>query len=141
MISDKLSDSPEPSLKQKTYQFILEGILSSQFTPETLLVEKQLCNLYDVSRSPVREALIELCRDGILRNIPRAGYQVQRLTEKQIRDAFQMRLLLEEEGLKQAYGRLTREKLISLENLAVNSEEALKVEGSLMKRMNLNEPE
>ena len=35
---------------------------------------------FGVSKSPVREALVELCKDGILTNIPRMGYQVRAVT-------------------------------------------------------------
>ena len=41
---------------------------------------------FGVSKSPVREALVELCKDGVLINIPRMGYQVRAVTLKEIMD-------------------------------------------------------
>jgi DNA-binding GntR family transcriptional regulator len=104
-------------------------------------VEKKLCSIFEVSRSPVREALVELCRDGILKNIPRAGYQIVRISEKQMRDAFQIRLMLESQGLELAFERLNDRDIASLKTIATESSKALREEGdiSLKRRMNLND--
>ncbi|OQY32134.1 MAG: hypothetical protein B6241_11915 [Spirochaetaceae bacterium 4572_59] len=129
------------SLKDKTYQDILFRILSNEFSRDSFLVEKKLCDLFQVSRSPVREALVELCRDGILKNIPRAGYQIVRISEKQMRDAFQIRLFLETEGLNLAFERINDRNIASLKDIANESTRVLceSSDLSLMRRMNLND--
>jgi len=142
MISNPINENPSTtSLKDRIYQEILFRILSNEFSLDTFLVEKKLCELFEVSRSPVREALVELCRDGILKNIPRAGYQIVRISEKQMRDAFQIRLLLESEGLNLAFERLNDRSIATLKTIANESTRVLceKSEISLMRRMNLND--
>lgn len=129
------------SVKDRVYQKILGGIISREFPLDELLAEKKLCEAFGVSRSPVREALGELTREGILKSMPRAGYQIVRISEKQMRDAFQMRLLLEREGLEQAWERLNDRKIASLKAISGESERALQEEGSdsLLRRLKLND--
>ena len=94
------------SLKKKIYQQIFQKIINNEFPLDEFLVEGKLAEMFGVSRAPVREALVELCNEKILRNIPRAGYQIVQLSQKELRDALQLRLILETEGMKMACGRL-----------------------------------
>lgn len=94
------------SLKKKIYQQIFQKIINNEFPLDEFLVEGKLAEMFGVSRAPVREALVELCNEKILRNIPRAGYQIVQLSQKELRDALQLRLILETEGMKMACDRL-----------------------------------
>lgn len=99
-------------------------ILHNEVPMDELLVETRLMEKFNVSRAPIREALIELCNDNILRNIPRAGYQIIRISEKEMRDAFQLRQFLELEGLRLGWKRIGHEELTELEVLARESDRA-----------------
>ena len=111
------------SLKAQIHEKILKKIVSNEFVPEELLVESQLVKMFNVSRSPVREALIELCSANILRNISRAGYQIIRISEKDLRDALQFRLLLEVESLKLGFPKITKNIISDLKTLAAKSDD------------------
>lgn len=111
------------TLKSQIYDEILKKIVNSEFSLNDLLVESQLAKLFNVSKAPVREALIELCSARILRNIPRAGYQIIRISEKDIRNALQFRLLLEVEGLKLGFSQITEKDLSPIKSLAAKSDE------------------
>jgi len=110
------------TLKSQVYRKILTMILQNDFEADSLIVESQLTKMFNVSRAPVREALIELCQENILKNIPRAGYQVVRISEKDMRDALYMRLIIELEGLKLAFPRLTKEDIRELKEVAIESD-------------------
>lgn len=112
------------TLKSKMYDNILKLIIHNEVPIDSLLVESRLVSMFDVSRAPVREALIELCNDQILRNIPRAGYQIVRISNKDMRDAFQLRQVIEIEGLKIGWERMTEEDLRELKDLALESDKA-----------------
>ncbi|UCF98437.1 MAG: GntR family transcriptional regulator, partial [Spirochaetaceae bacterium] len=105
------------SLKQRIYQQIFEKIINNEFPLNEFLVEGKLAEMFGVSRAPVREALVELCNERILRNIPRAGYQIVQLSQKELRDALQLRLILETEGLKLACDRLNDDSISRLKAL------------------------
>ena len=83
------------SLKDAIYNAILESIISQEYRPNQVLNEKTLVEKYGCSKSPVREALVSLCNDNVLRNIPRYGYEVVRLTVEDIQEMLQFRLVLE----------------------------------------------
>lgn len=105
------------SLKKKIYQQIFQKIINNEFPLDEFLVEGKLAEMFGVSRAPVREALVELCNEKILRNIPRAGYQIVQLSQKELRDALQLRLILETEGMKMACGRLNDRSVARLKAL------------------------
>lgn len=115
--------SGNQSLKAKIYDGILKKIVNNEFDSNELLVESHLVKMFNVSRAPVREALIELCGANIIRNIPRAGYQIIRISEKDIRNALQFRLLLEIEGLKLGFPKINKNIISNLKELAARSDE------------------
>lgn len=94
------------SLSDRVHDQILELIIKNASEEEMVLTEKKLMELLGVSKAPVREALIKLCSEDVLINIPRFGYRVVRMTEKDARDAKQMRRLLELEALRISYPKL-----------------------------------
>ena len=116
------------SLKKKIYQQIFQKIINNEFPLDEFLVEGKLAEMFGVSRAPVREALVELCNEKILRNIPRAGYQIVQLSQKELRDALQLRLILETEGMKMACDRLSDGSVARLKALKVELQELEKGE-------------
>ena len=85
----------EMSLKDTIYNAVLEDILSMEYRPREILNEKTLIEKYDCSKSPVREALIALCSDNVLRSIPRYGYEVVQLTVEDINEMIQFRYIFQ----------------------------------------------
>lgn len=107
----------EQSLKSRIYNAILEGIFSDEYKPNQILNEKQLVEKYGCSKSPVRDALITLCNEGILRSIPRYGYEVIRLTKETVEQVLEYRFILESGYLRLAYPQITAEQLETLKKL------------------------
>lgn len=83
-----------------------------------ILTEGMLIEKYNVSKSPVREALIELCKDGIIKSIPRMGYQVTPITLKEVLDILEFRVDIEVSGLRKIYNQIGMEDIRELERLA-----------------------
>ena len=95
-----MEEKLERSIKDMIYHAILEGILNCEYKPNQVLNEKELMARFGCSKSPVREALVSLCNDNVLRNIPRYGYEIIRLTREDIDEMMQVRYLLEGGMLK-----------------------------------------
>lgn len=85
----------QQSLKTTIYNAILEDILSYEYKPMEILNEKALVERYGCSKTPVREALISLCNDNVLRSIPRYGYEILRVTMEDVKDMLEYRYILE----------------------------------------------
>ena len=111
------------SLKDKVYQGLYDDIVNGIYVQNDILTEGMLIEQYNVSKSPVREALIELCKDGILKSIPRMGYQVTPVTLKEVLDILELRADIEVSGLRKIYDSLKQEDLEALERLAQNHRE------------------
>lgn len=106
------------SLKNQIYNAILNGILSGELKPEQILNERELVEKYGCSKAPVREALITLCNDGILRSFPRYGYEIVRLTSEHVEELLNYRLILETGYLRSCYQSLTKLQLKELTRIA-----------------------
>ena len=105
----------ELSLKETIYNAILEDIIALEYRPGEILNEKTLIEKYSCSKSPVREALLALCADNVLRNIPRYGYEVVRLTMEDIHEMIQFRYILESGILQLRISRFTPSQIERLE--------------------------
>lgn len=76
------------SLKDYVYDYIAEEISKGNLKPEEKINEKVICGKLDISRTPVREALIQLSTEGILENIPRKGFVTKRLDLKEAKEIY-----------------------------------------------------
>jgi DNA-binding GntR family transcriptional regulator len=83
------------SIRDKIYNLIMEDILTYEYKPNDILNEKNLVEKYGCSKTPVREALLSLCDECVLRSIPRYGYEVVRITTEDIKEMLQYRYILE----------------------------------------------
>ena len=108
------------TLKSQVFTHVLYGVMTGEYPAESLINEKNLCNKLEISKSPVREALVDLCSQGILRSIPRQGYKVVRYTEQNIRDIVQYRLMVECGCLSQCFEQITPAQICTLSDLVDN---------------------
>lgn len=72
-----------------------ERILNGEFTPGERLFETNLAEMLNVSRTPVRVALVQLAEEGLLEKVPGGGYAIREFTLRDIRDAIELRGALE----------------------------------------------
>jgi DNA-binding GntR family transcriptional regulator len=87
-----------PSLVRTTIYLRLRAkILSCVLRPGTQLQEKQLAEMFQVSKSPIRDALLKLEEQNLVEVMPRKGYRVKRVSLSDARELYEMRLILERE--------------------------------------------
>ncbi len=72
-----------------------ELIFNGQFSPGERMSELPLVEVLGVSRTPLRLALAELEHEGLLRTLPGGGYVVREFTQGDVRDAIELRGVLE----------------------------------------------
>ncbi|MGL6199247.1 MAG: GntR family transcriptional regulator [Lachnospiraceae bacterium] len=105
------------SLKDMVYQKIVEMICAGELTTDLIFTENQMIEQFNVSKSPVREALIQLCHEEVLKSIPRCGYQVIEINAKSIRDLTELRLYLELSSLPKVMESLSQERINQLKEI------------------------
>jgi len=72
-----------------------EAIVSNLLRPGTRLTETGLAQTLGVSRTPVREALSQLEREGLVTVVPRLGVFVREVTERDVEETYAVRAVLE----------------------------------------------
>jgi DNA-binding GntR family transcriptional regulator len=88
------TDLPE-SGAERAYQHLKGRILSREYAGGSLLTEGEIADAVGVSRTPVREAMLRLSTEGLLRLYPKRGALVVSVTAHEVRDTLEARELLE----------------------------------------------
>jgi DNA-binding GntR family transcriptional regulator len=83
------------SLSKLAYDALLKSILSGELTASEIYNEKSLAEELGISRTPVREALLELSAQGLVQFLPRKGITVNRFTEQDVVEIFEIRRAIE----------------------------------------------
>lgn len=103
------------SLSARVFRRIREGILAGKYATNEELKEKTIGDELGVSRTPVREALRQLELEGLVSIIPNKGAYVVGVSQKDIKDIYEMRSLLEGLCAKWAADNVTDSQLAELE--------------------------
>lgn len=98
-----------------TYEALLDRILRGEFRPGEVLKERPLGQLLGVNPATVRRAAEWLNNDGLVERLPRRGWQISTLSARDLKDVYQIRLLLEPLAIEGAVLRITDETLDELE--------------------------
>jgi DNA-binding GntR family transcriptional regulator len=114
------------SLKDLVYVYLYEKINQGTIKPNEKINENLICRDLQVSRTPVREALIKLEDEGYLKRMPRRGYIVREVTRDKIREIYEIIGCLEGLAASLAIDRMTGKDIILLETLVEKMNEAIK---------------
>lgn len=82
-------------LDKSVVQDLRRKIVAWDYPPDFQLVEESLCEIYGVSRSPIRQALSHLVAEGLVVHLPRRGFRVKQLHIKEIEELYEFRFALE----------------------------------------------
>jgi DNA-binding GntR family transcriptional regulator len=93
MALNKIS-KPE-SLAKKVQKTLRQSILNNELTPNVIYNEQRIAQDLGISRTPVREALLELAAKRLVKFIPQKGVIINTFSLKEIDDAFEIRMALE----------------------------------------------
>ena len=103
------------SLHDDVASQLRDYIFDGQLKPGSFIDEVALCELWSISRTPLREALKVLTAEGLLRHEPRRGCFVNEVTPQDLDDIFPVIALLEGRCAFEATQRATPEDLKALE--------------------------
>ena len=82
-------------LGQHVFEKLKQAIIRGDLAPGDRIVEIQVAETLDISRTPVREAIHKLEREGLLKKLPKAGFTVMSLSREDIEETFGIRSVLE----------------------------------------------
>ncbi len=112
-------------LRDVVFRSIRNAILKGELEPGERLMEQRLALKLGVSRTPVREAIHMLEKEGLAVTIPRRGAQVARMTEKDLEDVLEIREALDDLAVSTASKRVRDEDIERLSKIMVRFEKAV----------------
>lgn len=72
--------------KELVYQFLIEQISTGKIASDSRVKEQYLVENLGISRTPIREALVELAAEGVLEREPRKGFRIKAYTKNDIKE-------------------------------------------------------
>ncbi len=105
------------SLSVEVANIIKERILKGEYHIGEKLIENQIAEELRVSRTPIREALRQLEKEGLVESVPNRGAFVLGLTKQDIEDIYAVRAAVEVLAADWAVRRITEEELAGLREI------------------------
>ena len=94
-VHDETGYSASHRLRQDVVPEIRKSILAGRMKPGAKIIESRLATTLGVSRTPLREALLHLEREGLVRSDVRRGFTVEPLSTREVRETYPLLATLE----------------------------------------------
>ena len=104
------------SLSDQVYEYVFHEIQVGKIAVGDKVDEAILIKELGISRTPIREALIQMTSDNILENVPRKGFYVKTVDEKEMKEGFDVVSLLDGYAIELAMPNLTEDDIHRLSN-------------------------
>jgi len=112
-----------PPAAERVYAYVKNCVLDRSYEGGSLLTEGDLAEAVGVSRTPVREALLRLEAEGLLKLYPKKGALVLPVSAQEITDVVETRLLVERHAVTKVVQAVTPQLLTRLEELLAEQRE------------------
>lgn len=117
--------TPEAAGSDPTYRQLRRLIIEGHYAPGARLVEDRLARELGVSRTPVRQALARVAMEGLVQIAPNRGAVVRTFSRDDLKEAYDLRALMEGFAAFRAAGRISPAQLTALEDAAAALEGSL----------------
>ena len=114
-------------VREQTYGYLKDKLLAGGFDPGERLTEEQLAADLGVSRTPVREALHKLEREGLVKPLETRGFCVPSDSKEEMEELFDIRSVLEGYALRCVCDYISEQNLMELEAYIQKAEDALRL--------------
>ena len=101
--------------KSQAYEYLKHAIIVDEIPPGSPLVELELSESLQMSRTPIREAMRQLETEGLVTTYPARGSFVTVLTPDDVQEIYELRLALALWALERSIARITDEELDALQ--------------------------
>ncbi|MGI2328235.1 GntR family transcriptional regulator [Planococcus sp. YIM B11945] len=125
MVKVNVKNTATPLLKDLAYAKIKELILAGQFAPGSFLSERELIEMLDMSKTPIKSALVRLESEGFVTVSSKQGIIINDLTIDQILDIYDLRTALETFNCRKLTGQLSDAQCAELEQNLKETEVAI----------------
>jgi DNA-binding GntR family transcriptional regulator len=115
--SPKLVENEPVTLHADVVSQLRDFIVEGHLAPNSRIPERELCEKFDISRTPLREALKVLAAEGLIELLPNRGARVRQFTEADIRNLFEVIAGLDFVVGRLACARISDEAIGAIEKL------------------------
>lgn len=125
---NKLNISPIEKVKttkEVVYDQIKDAIFNGDIKQDELITEVMLAQSLNTSRTPVREAVGDLLKEGLLVSVPRKGLKVREITPSEKEQIMYLRNSIEREGLKRLLPNVTEAQIHHLRDIVEKQRESM----------------
>ena len=112
-------------LREQVHKRLKDSIVNEVLPPNKRLIEEKIAAEMGTSRTPVREAMQKLEKEGLIHKLPRGGYAISVITISDIEEVFGIRSILEGHAAYLATLRVTDEDIKALEEIVRKEEKRL----------------
>jgi DNA-binding GntR family transcriptional regulator len=111
-------------LKETIIRDLRKAIVSGKYKPHEHLKEVSLCKRFKVSRTPIREALRQLEKEGLVETIPYAGARIVKLSKTDVSNIYDMIITIEGAASRLACPLISKKQIVKLEEYQFMLEKA-----------------
>ncbi|HML38775.1 MAG TPA: GntR family transcriptional regulator [Bacillota bacterium] len=113
------------TLKDHVYNYIADQILDGSLVPGKKINENSISEKLNISRTPVREALIQLASEGFLENVPRKGFVIKHLNVEEAKETYLIIGILDGTAVALACPLITEQAVKDMEFYATSMDLAI----------------
>jgi DNA-binding GntR family transcriptional regulator len=114
-------------LRKQVYDYLRELLLNGRLRGGDFIDQTELTARLGISRTPLRDSLIQLEAEGFVSIIPSKGVRINPLTRDDIKNIYQIYGALEAAAFESAFALVTREKLDELDELTYKTEDLMDI--------------
>jgi DNA-binding GntR family transcriptional regulator len=110
--------SPTASLRERIADSLRASVVAGELDLGVIYSVPMLAEKFGVSITPVREAMLDLAKEGLVEPVKNKGFKLREPSDKELDDITSIRLLLEPPAIASLTGTLTEVQLAELRRLA-----------------------
>lgn len=114
-----------PVLKDWAYAWIKDRIIDSRYPPGSPLNIEELSRELEISRTPIREAILRLEQEGLVTTRPRVGSFVTDMSKREFVELLEVRALVEGFSVRSLANALTKEEITALDEMITSCEKEI----------------
>ncbi|MFD2474270.1 GntR family transcriptional regulator [Amycolatopsis silviterrae] len=94
-MSANIQEFEKTTLRERVLRALRAAVVAGELEPGTVYSAPELAKRFGVSATPVREAMLDLVREGLVETVPNKGYRVTEMAESELDQITELRLLIE----------------------------------------------
>lgn len=105
------------SLREQVYQYLAHEIQAGELRPGSSIKLDVLSRKLEISKTPLKEAILKLECEGFVEILPRRGIVVKKLTNQEIKDLYEIVGSLESTVILSVFDQITKEHISKMKRL------------------------